>query len=169
MPFGSPDCNFKSLDGGTYRTSLSGWCETTISTGEKVWTKLIFLGDKTKLVAISAIEAIRTGVDQLATKAEIAKARAKPNPQPTARDLAKARQATALTDKVYREAISDQARRKHPWLRDDRNGTAQTRRTRITEPVVATKPSKPTSKPSVDTSVAGMISSEAKRLKKGEE
>lgn len=167
MPFGSPDCNFKSLDGATYRTSLDGWCETTISTGEKVWTKLVFLGDKTKLVAISAIEAIRTGVDQLASKAEIAKARAKPNPQPTRRDLDRARHATALTDKVRREAISDRVRHKHPWLRDDRNGTAQTRATKVVEPVVVTKP-KTTSKPAVDTSVAGMISNEAKRLKKGE-
>lgn len=162
--FGSPSTMFKSLDGSSYKTSLDGWSEQSLrSTGEVVFVKLINLGDKTRLIAIDRDQAIATGVDQLFTKSEKARAQNAKKPNPTSDDY-KAMQREAEKIALVREAAmggtASKAKGKYPWANKTSTYTAE----RVTKPVVVTKP---TPKTTTDTSIAGMISNEAKRLKKG--
>ena len=162
--FGAPSLMFDALDGSKYKTGVDGWSEQNLrSTGEVVFVKLINLGDKTRLIAIDRAQAIRTGVDQLFTKVDKAKSETAKKPKPTADDYKEMQRDAEKIALVYRDAMggsAGKAKSTYPWAKSKTLKVGD----RITEPVVDTKPK--TSKPAVDTSVAGMISNEAKRLNK---
>ena len=166
--FGAPIIMFDALDGSKYKTGMDGWSQQSLrSTGDVVFVKLINLGDKTRLVAIDREQAINKGVDQLFTKNEKARAEAAKKPKPTVDDY-KAMQRDAEKIAAVREAAMGgkaapgTVKSTYPWAK--KNQSSVNVGDRITKPVVVTKPK--ATKPAVDTSVAGMISNEAKRLNK---
>lgn len=166
MPFGAPIFTFKALDGNTYKTGIDQWNMQVLSDSSKVFTKLVFLGDKTKMIAIDQKQAIETGVDQLYTKAEKARVlKSNHTPSMSFAEFQKAKrdceQIAAVREAALGGTASPKAKSRYPWASKENS-----RRTTISEPV---KPKPQPSKAATNTkatSTADMIAEEAKKLSK---
>jgi hypothetical protein len=164
MPFGAPIFTFKALDGGTYKTGIDQWNMQVLSDGSKVFTKLVFLGDKTKMIAIDQKQAIQSGVDQLYTKAEKARVlRSDHKPEMSFAEFQKAKreceQIAAVREAALGGTASPKAKSRYPWASKETGR----RTTTISEPVKTKQPPKAATK---SHSTADMISEEAKNLSK---